>query len=735
MYRKIIFSAAITLAMATAAVAAGTGQPAVTLDTITVTEKLVSPTRQAGDLLHTGSQVTAAGIALTGSDGRSSIFRALDLLPGINTELQDPLGIAGKDVQIRGTKGRFAGMALEGLPNYGIMPIGPRDDIYDLENLEAAGLYKGAAPLSLGTGSGNRGGTVALTYRRPAATFKLDCRQQLGNDNARRSFFRLDSGLLPAGTSFFVSGSRARAEKWKGSGDLGPRDHVNIGVSQPLGKSCNLELFYNYNDVERHDFKPLTYAEADRIEDTYKHDYNRYLTGNGAVDVNYYDYHRSDCRNHDLLTILSCKPGSRHFLTFKPYYSSEKGKTLDGKADKVRDLERYGITTEYRGQFGGCNLTAGYWFESHDLKKYVRANAITAAGRIYSGWKYLTENHGNGHINSPYLQLGRRFGRCSCQAGMKYFSYTEPASTAYRGSAAAGTPYAYDDALDHNQGEDAALSLDKMTYDAWLPSLAVGFQVDPRLELYANYGRNYMRPYAYVPVANIYAANRARFLAAGMTLQDIIDDWKMETSDNIDLGARYYGDWFDLQPTLFFARHHDLLSIAYDPRVGVNYHQNLGDATAMGVEVELNLYPAENLLVFFNPSYTRMRFDDDLEKGGTTMAIKGNQLPDTPELLVKTGVVFTLGRLEITPIFKYVGRRYGDPENDKSISAHGLVDLNLRYTRDEIFFLRKVSVGLAISNLCNEKYVGGIVAKDDGSGNVYYAGAPLATVFSFRAVF
>jgi iron complex outermembrane receptor protein len=369
------------------------------------------------------------------------------------------------------------------------------------------------------------------------------------------------------------------------------------------------------------------------------------------------------------------------------------------------------------------------------LKKYVRANTIVASGRVYTGWKYLSDNDGNGDIHSPYLQLGLRFGRCTLQAGVKYFYYAEPASTAYRGSAAAGTPYSYDDALDHNLGEDVALSLDKMTYDEWLPSLALGYQWSDNLELYANYGRNYMRPYAYVPVATIYTANRARFQAAGMTLQDILDDWKIETSDNIDVGVRYYGDWFELHPAIFFARHHDLLAVVYDPLAGVDYHQNVGDVTAVGAELAVNFYPTDNLLVFANPSYTRMRFDDDLVRGGSTVHLEGKQLPDTPEMLFKTGLVYTLGNLEIAPTFKYVGRRYGDPQNDQPISPHGLVDLSLRYTRKNIFFLRSLTAELAVSNLFDRKYVGSIAAQDDGSGSAYYAGAPFSAVFSLQAVF
>jgi iron complex outermembrane receptor protein len=712
----------------------GSDNPVI-LAPMTVKQTLSTPTRQEGDLLFTGTEVTAAGIDLAGPGAAASAFKTLDILPGIDVELQDPFGIAGKSVRIRGIQSMFTGMSLEGLPNYGIMPIGPRDFLYDMENMEAIGLYKGAAPPGLGTGSGNRGGTVALKWRRPADEFSADLRQSYGSFNARRSFLRLDSGRLPTGTAVFLSGSYSELDKWKGSGDLGPRDHVTAGLSQPLGERFKLEMFYNYNDMERHDFMPLTYAEADDIKDNDGRDYNRQRTGDPAADVNYYDYHRGDYETTEFMTIASFTAAPGHIFTIKPYYTEEDSSLLDGKADKVIDLERRGAIGEYRGEISGFAVAAGYWYESHDLKKYVRANTITATGRTYAGWKYLTDNHSNGDIHSPWLQVGRRFGDFNIQAGIKYFSYTEPASTAYKGSAAAGTPADYNDALDNNLGEDAALSLDESDYDEWLPSLALGWQLNPKLELYANYGRTYMRPYAYVPVAVIYTTNRAAFSAAGLTLQDVFDQWDMETADNFDLGCRWHGERFDLNPTVFYAKHHDLLVQAYDPLVGVNYHQNLGDATAWGAELELNLYPTDNMVVFFNPSYTKLEFDDDFSRGGTVVPVEGKQLPDTPEMLIKAGLVWNIGSLEVAPTVKYVGRRYGDPQNTQSISAYATADLSLTYTLPRFAWCEELTVGLDVTNLFDEKYVGAIEASDDGSGTSYYAGTPFSAIASLRARF
>ncbi|MCK4790023.1 MAG: Plug domain-containing protein, partial [Desulfobacteraceae bacterium] len=107
------------------------------LEDITVTGELIRPTKQTGDSLYTGTSVTKKGIELLGTPAKTSVYNALDILPGINVESNDPYGLSGKDIRIRGLKGFYSGMTVEGIPNYGIMPIGAREDIYDMENMES----------------------------------------------------------------------------------------------------------------------------------------------------------------------------------------------------------------------------------------------------------------------------------------------------------------------------------------------------------------------------------------------------------------------------------------------------------------------------------------------------------------------------------------------------------------------------------------------------------------------
>ena len=382
---------------------------------------------------------------------------------------------------------------------------------------------------------------------------------------------------------------------------------------------------------------------------------------------------------------------------------------------------------EYVGNWAGTLVSAGYWYENHDLEKYIRKNKINDLGRNYAGWAYLAENRGGGHIHTPYVQIGHSFGSFSCQAGIKYFSYHEPASRAYLSNK--DTPYSYNQALDNNLGIDSEMSLKAMDYQKWLPSLSLGYEVSPALEFYANYGRNYMRPYAYVPIAMIYSGNRSKFQTAGLSLQNLFDKWKLETSDNFDIGCRFQQRWFSLAPTIFHARHQDLLFVAYDDQIGVNYHQNIGDATIWGAELECNIYPTDNLMLFFNPSYTKATFDDNLISKNSTLKTDGNDLPDTPRWLLKAGLIYHYKDFTISPSLKYVDQRYGDIENQETIDDYTTVDLIIGYKIKNLWFLQEANLEIEFTNLFDKKYVGSIKADDDGfKASQYYAGVPFTTI-------
>ena len=718
------------------------------LEDITVMGELIRPTKQTGDSLYTGTSVTKKGIELLGTPAKTSVYNVLDILSGINVESEDPYGLSGKDIRIRGLKGFYSGMTVEGIPNYGIMPIGARDDIYDMENMESVSLYKGASPADLGTGSGNRGGSIELQLRRPEDKLGVEVGQSFGSKDFIRTFLRIDSGELPTKTKFFGSYSYTKANKWKGKGDLGPRDHVTLGLNQQFNDVVNIDLFYNFNEIERHFFQPLDYKHADDIDDHFYDHYNNELLSDPDKDVYYYDYNRGKFINRDFMSIIDISIPDKFNLSLKPYYSTEDANFLEGKEgfpvvgygpkkkkpgvlDKIRDLKRYGVIPEIYFDISDFEITAGYWFESNDLEKYVKRYVTTDDGLEYNGYMYYAKNDGHGEIDSPYVKLSYEFNQFKFQAGLKYFYYKEPASTGY-----------VTDAETLELKEDPDISLKKMDYDEVLPTFGIGYKFNKDTEMYLNYGKNYMRPYAYVPITSLYVTKRKAFKEANMTLQDIFDDWEMETSDNFDLCFRYKHKYFSIAPVFFYSKHNDLLANIDDPRVinpgdnkPISYYQNVGDATAYGFDLELGLSPSKNLIAYFNPSYTNISFDDDFKRGAEPLKIEGNQLPDTPKWIIKSGLIYTINNLEISPTVKWIDSRYGDALHKEKIDDYAVVDLSLAYTIENLGILRKARVGLELNNLFNEKYVGAIVADDMGTGAEYYAGSPFAAVLTISGKF
>jgi iron complex outermembrane receptor protein len=736
--RLILIAAFIfSLILATNSMAGDEDEKVYSLGTITVQDRLILPIKQTGDSLYTGSSVTKKGMELIGTPAETSIYNTLSILPGTNVESLDPYGLSHSYTRVRGLKDRYIGMTVEGVPNYGIMSIGAREHIYDTQNIKSVSLYKGASPADLGTGSGNRGGAIELELRRPEDKIGAEISQSFGSDNFMRTFLRVDSGKLPTKTKFFASYSYSKADKWKGEGELGPRDHVTLGLGQEFGDKVNCDIFFNFNEIERHSFQSLTYEEARDIDNYYDKSFISELTSDPNKNKDYYDYNREKFINRDLMAIIDVAVSENTNLSLKPYYSSEdastKGKAqfmmgsekTPGIVDKIKDLERYGIIPELSFDFSAYTVTAGYWFESHNLEKYMKKYFTTDSGLDYKGYAYYAKNDGDGKIHSPYAKISGGLDRFKFQAGLKYFYYEEPASTGYKPDLSA---------------EDPDISLKAVDYDEFLPTAGIGWEFNKNSEAYLNYGRNYMRPYAYVPVTTNYTKYRSAFKAANMTLQDILDKWEMETSDNFDISFRYHRKSFSIAPVAFYSKHHDLLVSIDDQDVisngkPVSYHQNVGDATSYGFELETSFCPSKNLIVYFNPSYTDMSFDDNFETKGGVLKIKGNQLPDTPKWVIKSGLIYTISDFEISPIVRWVDKRYGDATNKEEVDDYIIVDLGIKYSKEDFWWLRHASIGLELKNLFDEKYVGAIYATDTGTGADYYAGSPFTVICGISGKF
>ena len=141
-------------------------------------DKLVTPTKQADESVYTGTAVTAKGIEIQGTKAKMRAHEAIDMLPGVNSESPDGSGLAVEQssVRLRGVRSSMGALTVEGVPNYGGNPIGPRDYLYDMENMSAISVYKGATPGDIGTGVGSRGGAIVLHPKWSGDKFAAEAR-------------------------------------------------------------------------------------------------------------------------------------------------------------------------------------------------------------------------------------------------------------------------------------------------------------------------------------------------------------------------------------------------------------------------------------------------------------------------------------------------------------------------------------------------------------------------------
>lgn len=219
-------------------------------------------------------------------------------------------------------------------------------------------------------------------------------------------------------------------------------------------------------------------------------------------------------------------------------------------------------------------------------------------------------------------------------------------------------------------------------------------------------------------------------------MQYLADSVKLVLSDNYDVGLRYNNKRFYVAQALYYAEYRNKLFSVYDPTVGATMRQSIGKSRVYGAELEAGVNLLDNLAMYGSFSYNKSEITEDFKTAtNTIIASKGKQTPDTPEILAKLALTYTLYGVEISPIAQFVDSRYGDVQNKEKISSHWAVDLTMSYKLPPFFALNDITVSLSVQNLLDEEYIGQISAFDDATKGSYRIGAPRTISGCLRAKF
>ena len=674
---------------------------------------------------------TSKSIKTFGRQGNINVFKVVEMSPSVNYTAVDALGTNENgfhdSIRIRGRKQTGPG----GVKSYDGIPIsgnpGGGKTIFDMENIESVDLYKGYIPVDKGLGFSNLVGKVDMNIKRPEHTLGADLSQTIGSNHMSRSFLRLDSGDI-GNVSVFGSFSETASQKYKGDGTL-ERSNETLGTVCKPNDQIKAEFFFTHNKDKHHNYYNLTYSETQNLAQYFNKDFNTNI-----ASVNYYDYNKQNFEDTAFLGYIEDAVTSDSKISLKPYYLRDDGEYSYASGSNVIkwniNHEVFGTILKYDKSFSKeLNAKVGYWYHRQlppgaptDQEKYT----VGANGLTYAGYAVLADNDYH-DFNSPFTEASGQIGNFIYSAGVRYLNFKLGAMRSYTNGTSAATSQDYSTAIATGKLDPWA-SVDAKYFREWLPSAYAGYNITQNTTIYTDYTRTYGLDVNLFPT---YVQQRASFVSKGVTLQNLWDELKLETSDNFDAGVKYKIGEICLNPNTFISLVKNKQARIYDASYNVTYPYNAADAMAYGAELAASGPVSKNVDFLVGLSYNKIYFTDDLKTASnSTISSKGNQVPDAPMYMAKTALTYKIADIALTPSVKYMSERYGDVLNQEKISASTIVDFDISYEIKNILGAKSAEFRITATNLFNERYISAINTADDAlaattTAATYQTGAPL----------
>ena len=664
----------------------------------------------------------------------TSPLKVLDKLPGVSFQSADPFGAYewSTRISIRGFGQNYLGFTLDDIP-LGDMSYGNNNGLHisraiSSENIGHVAVSQGAG--ALGTAStSNLGGTVQFYTQAPSDTMGVTAAQTLGSDSTSRTFVRLDSGLLSDGSKLFLSGTRQRADKWKGSGPQN-QDQFNSRVEHRFGDNL-LTGFLNYSNRDETDYQDMSLDMIKRLGynwDNYAPDWNRAVnaakgiyTGNvNSMDDAYYlgrglrkdtlggvTFDLQLAANSELKTTLyhHSNEGQGHWYT--PYQASSPSMPISIRTTEY-SIGRDGVVSDLSWESGNHSVAAGFWGERslHTLTRNYYAISGPDGSDHFLSNPFITSFKQDFTTTTTQFYLQDTYsaldGKLKLNAGFKSPKVTIDAVSLI-GSHAAG---------------------ELVSSKTFLPQAGLNYSIDRDDELFASASQN-MR--AFQP------GNTGPFSQTQTTFNASAANLKPETSVNLDLGYRFKRE--SIQGSL--ALYHDNFSnrqLSVATCAGIvgcpNTFVNVGKVETKGLEAALVWKFARDLSWFNSFTFNDSEYRSNYLEGSTLINASGKTVVDAPRTMFDTELSYDNAAWFAKLGAKYTGKRYYTYTNDQSVPSFWLGSLSAGYKLNSIGMFKDLSLQLNISNLFDKHYIStigsnGFVSSDpSGTFMTLLSGAP-----------
>lgn len=196
----------------------------------------------------------------------TSINALIDNLPGVTVNEGDTFGFDdwSTSITVRGFSTNLGeqqvGTTIDGLPNGGSnYGGGAKANRYiDTANLGDVVVSLGTADIASRSHEA-LGGTVNFVSSNPEPEQRIRSELTAGEFDARRVYFRYDTGYFAGETSAWISISSQQASDWIAESAENERDHLAAKLSLPFGDH-SLTAYFSYDDIHEDNYQRV-YSE------------------------------------------------------------------------------------------------------------------------------------------------------------------------------------------------------------------------------------------------------------------------------------------------------------------------------------------------------------------------------------------------------------------------------------------------------------------------------------------
>ncbi|WP_249198090.1 TonB-dependent receptor [Gluconobacter wancherniae] len=678
----------------------------------------------------------------------SNPMQLIALLPGVNTSDQDPLGMTGGNMTMRGLTSQQIGFTLEGFPindigSYAVYP----QEIVDAENLRTINVEQGSADLDSPHISAT-GGAVDMYLRDPMTHFGGKVVGSYGTYNMRRIFGRVDTGYVGhTNLRGYMSFSEAAEDMWRGPGSSNKMHGETKWVNKwGDGNVVSLTIVGNHSTGVLFPSTRVTSAADMNAMNTGK-GYNAMVNSmikNNVYDAkwdpnnpsgNYYQLHRNPFTNIYASAPSTFKLSDNITLTETPYfwygngngggaystkfqnyqYGSEKLSASLGNynASNTKSMLLYnpsntqtyrpGSVTKITLHTGINRLEFGYWFEYSKQRQtgpYSLINPQTgqALDLLGGGPNLILSNGQTAEYRDTLTQtrihtlfiadsLSLLNNRLNIEAGLKY---TFVKRQGYNGLPDTSTgPYI------------------NGSWQQPLPAFSVRYKLNDENQLFASATTNFR-----IPMNTSLYDSGAYYSGSGYSTK-ANPNQKTEYSISEEAGWRYQGPSVMSSITFFHYNFTNRLYTQVITQPNGGYYTtsiNGGGMHASGVDAEIGTRPFHNFRPYASFEYVDARTDNNLAASGGSVSdyvrSKGKYAPQTAKYQVGFNLDYDDGHFFSGFSLKYTGSQYATFTNDLKIPSYVRMNVHAGYRFKDMGFLKHPMLKLNIMNIANNHYLG-----------------------------